>query len=289
MKTNPTRFGALVLFGIGLLAAPSHAQGEAGGMPDMSDFGGAIAQQAEAAPPKKAAPIPKTGFASGLAVPRIKPGQSARLVFTELRKKTQEAAITQPEMLKVMPALLDLEKQAPAILTAIEKELLLKAGLAPRDMGTAYAVAFLQLREDATGQKTTEVQDKAAALTLSKAIGMHWAAKWKTLSPAAKESMYEQLLMSSALSAMLIGQFTEANRLDEVATLRQGAGETFVALVGVPAEQVMIAADGQISGLRPGQPEDAATAPATDEAAPEAPADAAPADEAPADAAPEEG
>jgi hypothetical protein len=64
--------------------------------------------------------------------------------------------------------------------------------------------------------------------------------------------MYEQLVMSTVLTSLLIEQFTIAKRMDEVATLRQGAGETFVQLVGIPAEQVKIAADGRISGLRSG-------------------------------------
>lgn len=224
---------------------PARAQG---GMPDMSDFGGAIAQKAEAAP-KKAAPTPKTGFASGLVVPRVKPGQAARGVFKELRAKTEEAAVTQPDMMKVVPALKELEMQAPTLLQAIEKGLLTQYGFAPRDMGTAYAMTFLTLHESATGQKTTDAQDKAAGRTLSSAIGQYWAPKWKTLTPAAKENMYETLLMSSALTSMLIEQFTTAKRDDEVAILRAGAGETFEKLVGVSPENVVIAADGRISGL----------------------------------------
>lgn len=228
---------------------PNSSARAQGGMPDMSDFAGAVAQRAEAAPPKKLAPTPKTGFASGLSVPRVKPGQAARGVFTELRDKTEEAAVTQPDMMKVVPALKELEMQAPAILKEIEKQLLLKYGFAPRDMGTAYAMTFLSLHESATGRKTTDTQDKVAGRTLSSAIGTHWAPKWKTLSPAAKEKLYESLLMSSALTSLLIEQFTTAKRDDEVATLRAGAGETFEKLVGVSPENVVIAADGRISGL----------------------------------------
>ena len=224
---------------------PARAQG---GMPDMDDFGGAIAAKVEAAP-KKAIAIPKTGFASGLAVPRVKPGQAARGVFKELRAKTEEAAVTQPDMMKVVPALKELEMQAPAILKEMEKQLLTKYGFAPRDMGTAYAFSFLSLHESATGQKTTDVQDKAAGRTLSSAIGQYWAPKWKPLTPAAKEKMYETLLMSSALTSLLIESMTTAKRDDEVATLRAGAGETFEKLVGVSPEGVKIAADGRISGL----------------------------------------
>lgn len=214
----------------------------------MSDFGGAIAQKAEAAP-KKAAAIPKTGFASGLVVPRVKPGQAARGVFQELRAKTEEAAITQPDMLKVVGALKELEMQAPTILKELEKQLLVQYGFAPRDMGTAYAMAFLSLHESATGRKTTQGQEQAAGRTLSAAIGQYWAPKWSALPPAEKEKLYESLLMSSALTSLLIEQFTEAKRDEEVATLRAGAGETFEKLVGVSPENVVIAADGRLSGL----------------------------------------
>ena len=148
------------------------------GVPDMSDFAGAstqaaIVKRAEAAPPKKLAPVPATGFASGLVVPRVKPGQAARGVFAELRKKTEEAAVTQPEMTKVIPAIKELEKQAPTILKEVEKALLTKKGFAPRDMGTAYAFTFLTLYTSATGQKTTDVQDKVAGRTLSSAVGTY--------------------------------------------------------------------------------------------------------------------
>jgi hypothetical protein len=234
---------------LGLALFSSSAARGQGGMPDMSDFAGAVAQKAESAPPAKVVPTPKTGFASGLVVPRVKPGQAARGVFTQLREQTAEAAVTQPEMAQVVPALKELEKQAPAMLTAIEKELLVKYGFAPRDMGTAYAFSFLTLLEGATGRKTTDTQDKVAGRTLSKAVGTHWAPKWKGLTPAAKEQMYESLMMSSALTSLLIEQFAKAGRTEEVATLRASAGATFEKLVGVSPENVKIAPNGRLSGL----------------------------------------
>ncbi|HEX8465410.1 MAG TPA: DUF6683 family protein [Abditibacterium sp.] len=247
---KPLHFGALALT---LFLSHSSARAQ-GGAPDLSDFAGAAAQEglakrAEAAPPKTLAPAPATGFASGLTVPRVKPGQAARGVFAELRKQTEEAAVTQPDMMKVVPALKELEMQAPTLLKEIEKQLLTKYGFAPRDMGTAYAVAFLSLHESATGQKTTDLQDKAAGRSLSSAIGQFWAPKWKSLPPAEKEKLYESLIMSSALTDMLIQSMTTAKRDEEVATLRASAGETFEKLVGVSPENVKIAADGRISGL----------------------------------------
>lgn len=226
--------------------SPARAQG---GMPDMSDFAGVVAKKAQAAPPKKAAPTPKTGFASGLVVPRVKPGQAARGIFTQLRQQTEAASKDQADMAQVLPALKELEEQAPALLSSIEKELLTKYGFATRDMGTAYAFSFLTLLEAATGRKTTDVQDKAAGRTLSSAVGTYWAARWKTMTPAAKEQAYESLIMSTALSSLLIEQFDKVGKTQEVAALRASAGETFQKLVGVAPQGVKIAADGRISGL----------------------------------------
>lgn len=250
MKTQFSRLRGLFILGAIALASSTNPARAQGGVPDMDDFGGALAAKAEAAPPKKLPPTPATGFSSGLTVPRVKPGQAARGVFAELRAKTEEAAVTQPDMMKVVPALKDLEKQAPTILKEIEKQLLVKYGFAPRDMGTAYAVSFLTLHESATGQKTTDAQDKAAGRTLSSAVGQFWAPKWKGIAPAEKEKLYESMLMSSALTSLLIESMTTAKRDEEVATLRATAGETFEKLVGVSPEQVKIAADGRISGLR---------------------------------------
>ncbi len=105
------RFAVLgtLIFG----ASSARAQG---GAPDMSDFGGAIAQGVEDAPEAKAAPVPKGGIASGLSVPRVKPGTGAHEMFETMRQKVRDAGVTDPAMLKILPAYDDMEKQVPAIL-----------------------------------------------------------------------------------------------------------------------------------------------------------------------------
>lgn len=282
-----TRFGALVLLGFGLFAAPSRAQGvfdmgtltntltiSQGGAPDMSDFGGAIAQGVEDAP--QTAPATKGPIASGLTVPRVKPGQGAREMFEAMRQKVREAGATNPEMLKILPAYDDIEKQAPALLTAVEAECK-KRGFAPRDMGTAYAIAFLTLRESATGKTTTETQDKAVVQTVAKVIPGIMGAKWKTLTPAHKEKLYETLIMGAAINGLIVEQLAKTGDATRLAAQRQDAADAFKNLVGVPPEQVEISPEGQISGTVPLAPEDGAApteAPAKDAPAMDEPTDA---------------
>lgn len=244
------RASAILLFGIGLLAAPSRAQTPPSGMPDLSDFAGAIAQKVEAAPPQKAAPTPKGGFASGLAVPRVKPGEAARGVGHDFRLKMEEADGGKPETAQMKQALAALEDAMPAILTGLEGEFS-KRGLAPRDMGTAYAFAFLQLREDATGKTTTDTQDRVVGRTLSSAIGRVWAPKWAKIAPDAREVMYEKIITVTALNNVLIEQFKAAGKSDEEAAIRRASGDLFKTLVGVSPQEVNIASDGRISGLKP--------------------------------------
>ena len=259
------RFGATLI--LGALLCASSARAMINGAPDMSDFGGAIAQGVEDAPQAKPAPAPKGGISSGLTVPRVKPGTGAHEMFETMRQKVRDAGATNPEMLKILPAYDDMEKQTPAILTAMEAECT-KRGFAPRDMGTAYALAFLQLRESATGKTTTEAQDTAVVRTVSKVIPGIMGAKWKTLTPAHKEKLYETTLMGAAINGMIVEQLVKTGDAERLAAQRQDAADAFKQLVGVPPEQVEISPEGQISGTVPLAPEDGAAP--TD--APETPA-----------------
>lgn len=263
MQHFKPRFGATLL--LGALLCASSARAQTGGAPDMSDFGGAIAQGVEDAPEPKAAPIPKGGIASGLSVPRVKPGKAAHEMFETMRERVREAGQTNPEMLKLLPAYDDIEKQAPVLLKAIEDECV-KRGFAPRDMGTAYALAFLGLRESATGRTTTDAQDTAVVRTVSGVITEVMGQKWKTLTPAHKEKMYETLLLGAAIQGAIIDKLVETGDETRLAAQRQDAAQAFQKLIGVPAEQVEISDEGQISGTVPVAPDDAPTAP---EVAPE--------------------
>ena len=254
MKQYPSRFGATLILGA-LLCATS-ARATINGAPDMSDFGGAIAQGVEDAPQAKATK-PTGPIASGLTVPRVKPGQGAHEMFEAMREKVREAGETNAEMLKILPAYDELEKQAPAILTAFEAELT-KQGFAPRDMGTAYAVAFLQLRENATGKTTTPAQDQAVGRTVARVIPGVMGTKWKTLTPTHKEKLYETTLMAAAIQTLIIGQLVETGDTQRLDAQRKDAADAFKQLVGVPPEQIEISDEGQISGTVPLPPEDGA-------------------------------
>ena len=266
MQHLKPRLGATLI--LGALLCASNARAVINGAPDMSDFGNAIAQGVEDAPaPRTNAPAPTGLIASGLTVPRVKPGTGGREMFEAMRQKVREAGETNPEMLKILPAYDDIEKQAPAILTAFEAELK-KQGFAPRDMGTAYTVAFLQLRENTTGKTTTPAQDKAVGRTVARIMPDIMGNKWKTFTPAHKEKLYETTLLAAAIQTMIIGQLVETGDETRLAAQRKDAADAFKQLVGVPPEQIEISDEGQISGTVPVAPEDA---PPATEAAPDAP------------------
>jgi len=246
MKTQ-LRFLKFAVMGA-LIVGASTARAQ-GGMPDLSDFAGAIAGVAEKAPPAKAAPAPKGGFSSGLTVPRVRPGEGARAIGHELRVKVEAKGGPQP-------ALKALEDAMPHALSDLEAQFQ-KLGFAPRDMGNAYAYAFLDLHDNAVGAETPQAASLVAARTLSTAVAKVWGPKFKTLSPAAKEQMYESLIMSTTLNTALTQQFAKAGKTKEAAAMRQTSAQLFQTLVGVPPTQVEIGPDGQLSGLTKDKPADA--------------------------------
>jgi len=266
-----TQFSLAVFGALLLLCPPARAQG--GGMPDLSDFAGAIAGAVDNAPPKKVATTPKGGFSSGLIVPRIKPGEGARAVGHTIRAAIEKQSGPQP-------AFKQLEDALPGVLTETEKQFV-RLGFAPRDMGTAYAFAFIELRDNATGGNTPDATAKIAGRSLSSAIGKFWGPKFKNVKPADKESMYETLITATLLNSLFTQQFEKAGKKTEAQTFRGASAKLFEQLVGVPASQVEIGPDGQISGLKKDAP---AEAPATEAPATEAPANTPPADAPPMEA-----
>ena len=247
-------------------------------MPDLSDFAGAIAGAASAAPPKKAPAIPKTGFSSGLAVPKIKPGVGIKAVARTFREKVQQTAGAKATP-QFLGALQQIEDTMPKMLTAVEGEMT-RLKFAPRDMGNAYAFVFLTLHDDATGTETPEKQSVVAARTLSTAVARYWGPKFKTLAPAQKEQMYESLIGAAILNSLFIKAFEQAGKKDEAATMRNSSAQLFQTLVGVPPTQVEIGPDGQLSGLKA---DDApAETPPTDAPGTDTPVTGAPMTDAPA-------
>jgi hypothetical protein len=81
------------------------------------------------------------------------------------------------------------------------------------------------------------------------AIAKHWGPKYNALTPAAKEKMYESLMISTVMLSTFAEQFEKAGKTQDAAGIRQSAGQLFEKLVGVPASQVKISPGGKITGL----------------------------------------
>ena len=244
-----SKFGSfiagIVLLGTALLAPkPANAQ-MASGVPDLSDFAGAIAKSAQSAPAAATKGAAKAGtfFKTDLVVPRVKPGSGASEIGRMFRVEGVKAG--GPEA-----ALKEVEAAMPSILAALEGEMT-NNDFAARDMGVAMGVSIIQLYEDATNTKPSEEAETVATKSFATAVAKNWGPNFKKLSPAAQEQMYEKILMATALNSLLISQFDAAGKTDEADALRAVSGEMFEKLVGVPASDMKIADDGRISGLTP--------------------------------------
>ena len=183
-------------------------------------------------------------FSTGLTVPSVKPGEASKDLVRQMRKAVEEGA-------GPMPALTEIENAMPQILVAIEGELE-KNKVAKRDMGVAYGLAVLTNYETATATKVPDAPSLVATKSLASAFNTAYGAKIKALSPAAKEKLYETLIMSAAMMNIFAEQLTESGKDEDAQTFRDGAGEIFEKLVGVPASQMKVGTDGQISGLADG-------------------------------------
>lgn len=243
MKIKKLKKGAALLgvmaVGLGAVGGSARAQ-DGGGVPDLSDFAGAIARSAQA-PPAKSEPRAGEAWKSGMAVPSVKPGEGARGIGRKFRLEGEKNGAPRE-------ALQQLEDAMPKILVALE-DAFEKNGFSKRDMGVAYAYVFIDLYENATSQSVPEAPSKVAMRTLGTAISTHWGPKFATLEPADRESLYESLIISTSLTTMLTQQFDEAGKADEAKAMRQSSAQLFETLIGVPPAQVKIAEDGTISGL----------------------------------------
>ena len=235
----------VVALGLSLLL-PMRAQAQVGasGIPDMSDFAGLIAKSAQTAPKKDAPAQANAMFSTGLTVPNVKPGQASKDLVRLMREAVEKEA-------GPMPALIEIENAMPQILVAIEGELE-KNKVAKRDMGVAYGLAVLTNYETATKTKVPDAPSLVATKSLASAFSTAYGAKIKALAPAAKEKLYETLIMSAAISSIFADQLDESGKTEDAQTFRDGAGEIFEKLVGVPADQMKIGKDGRISGLADG-------------------------------------
>lgn len=226
---------------LALPLSPACAQAGGQGIPDLSDFAGAIAKSVEAAPTGKAGAPSAGGFKSGLTVPSVKPGETARGIGRQLRTTIEKQSGPNP-------GLQQMEDGMPAMLSQIEQALV-KSGFAKRDLGVAMAYAFLDLYETATKQSVPVAPSEVAAKTMATAVAKHWGPRFAALSPAAKESMYESLLISTTLNTAFAQQFAKAGKTQDEASIRQTSGQLFEKLIGVPPAQVKISPEGRITGL----------------------------------------
>jgi hypothetical protein len=113
------------------------------GVPDLSDFAGAIGKSVESGAAPKSA-TPGAVFSSGLKVPSVKPGATATDIAKQLWVSIEKQSGPQPSLAKM-------EAGMPQLLTGLE-DFLVKNELAKRDLGVAYAYAFLTDWETANKQ-----------------------------------------------------------------------------------------------------------------------------------------
>ena len=220
------------------LAAPvaAHAQLGGEGLPDLSGISGAISG---AVAPKGAGT-----FSSGLKVPSVNPGATAKGIGRQFR--TAVEAKTGKNA-----ALQALEDAMPDSLAKMEAQLM-KLGYAKRDFGVAMGYFFVTNYETATGKTVPQDASLAAARTVAKATAARFGPRFNALSPAAKESMYETLIVTPMVLEAFAGQFAKAGKTADARGMRGAAATLFEKIVGTNPSSVGIDASGRISGLAGG-------------------------------------
>ncbi len=274
-------FLVTVLCGTAWAAGPVRAQIGGGDLPDLSGLAGAIEKSTQAAPPgPPKPPTPGVVYHSGLSVPSVHPGETAKSIVRLMREPMEKKSGPNAAMKK-------LEDSMPMLLTQIE-DYLPKQGLAKRDLGVAFGVFFVTNWETAKHQTLSDPTE----IKLIKAVGETAAAKYKskfaTMTPAVKEKTYEQVLMTTILIKTLTDAFDKAGKPTEAESFRKAAGSIFTSLVGTAPEMLDISLDGKVSGPAsdppptPTDPAPSETAPPAADPAPPA-TDASPLDAPPAD------
>ena len=230
----PVPLAALALAALALAAAPCAAQ--VGDLPDLS----AVAAQVEdgAAPPP-AGPGPAR---SGLDVPRVAPGEGAVGVVRDVQALAGDD--TPPQAFDALAGAM------PNLLALLDAQLA-SVGLEPRDLGVAAGFAFVTLWETALDRTVSQEASLAAARTVARAAGDHWAGPYRALAPADQERAYEALLVGPSLLESLADQLGQAGA---AAPVRAAAGASFRAVFGVPPQAVTVGADGRVSGLAAARP-----------------------------------
>ncbi len=240
-----TRTLAVAAVGLGLFL-PMRAQAQPTGMPDLSDFAGAIANTADAAPIPKKTDGP---FATGLIVPKVKPGVAATALVSQMRKALSDNYGDKMDP-SFVAAWKEIETSMPTYLTAIENGMT-KEGFKTRDMGVAYGLTLTTLFEIANDTELSDKADENAAKILALAFAKQYGDKFKTIAPAEKEKFYETILASVIVNSIMADALKQGDKPDELKSTREGTNDLFEKLIGVPATQVQISDTGDISGLAP--------------------------------------
>ena len=235
-----TKFFALrPLFAVSCLALlslrPALAQLGSADLPDLSGLAGAI-ESAQAAP---APPPPGTLFRTGLAVPPVHPGETARGIGRRFREGVERQKGPSAAMQK-------LEDAMPGLLASFETHMT-RQGFARRDLGVALGVFFTVNWKNAAGQTLSDSAEAAAVRSVAALAAGKYKAKFAAMPPAQREKTYESLLTTSLLLNALAQSFDKAGKAQEASSMRGAAGRLFEKVIGLPPAQVTIAADGRIT------------------------------------------
>ncbi len=220
------------------LVAPlaAHAQLGGEGLPDLSGISGAISGAV--------APKGPGTFSSGLKVPSVDPGATAKGIGRRFRTSVEAKTGKNP-------GLQALEDAMPDSLAKMEAEFA-RLGYAKRDFGVAMGYFFVTSYETATGQTVPQAASLAAARTVAKATAARFGPRFNALSPAQKETMYETMIVTPMVLNAFATQFQKAGKAQDAEGMRGAAATLFQRIVGTPPSAVRIDATGRISGLAGG-------------------------------------
>ncbi|MGB3545260.1 DUF6683 family protein [Rubrivirga sp.] len=222
-----------------LITPAANAQFGGADIPDLSDVARALAGTQEA---------PTSGTSgvvrSGLVVPRVEPGETARGIARMLRESAEQNSGPQP-------VLAQFEAQMPAILANLETTLE-SVGLAPRDFGVAAGYALIYFWEAAEAEVIPEAASLAAARTVATATGEAWSDTFAAMTDAEQERAYETLLIVPTMLHTFAPLFEQNDEPARGAEMRATARSLFAALFGTDPASVRVDARGRISGLSSG-------------------------------------
>ena len=215
----------------------AHAQLGGEGLPDLSGISGAISGTV--------APKGAGTFSSGLKVPSVHPGATAKGIGEKFRTAVEAKTGAKN------PALQQLEDGLPGALAQMEAEFG-KLGYAKRDLGVAMGYFFVTNYETATGRKVPQAASLAAARTVAKATAAKFGPRFNALPADQKESLYETLIVTPMILDAFAGQFEKAGKTQDAQGMRAAASALFQKIVGSDPATVRIDATGRISGLAGG-------------------------------------